>query len=71
MRERKSLSKSSVSAIKWSFVKHFDSTENRAQRNQAIFEAFEDGYTQSPILKHLDVTASLISQVVKNLRFNI
>jgi tRNA (guanosine-2'-O-)-methyltransferase len=27
MRERKSLSKSSVSAIKWSFVKRFDSTE--------------------------------------------
>jgi tRNA (guanosine-2'-O-)-methyltransferase len=28
MRERKSLSKSSVSAIKWSFVKRFDSTED-------------------------------------------
>lgn len=28
MRERKSLSKTSVSAIKWSFVKRFDSTEN-------------------------------------------
>ena len=27
MRERKSLSKPSVSAIKWSFVKRFDSTE--------------------------------------------
>ncbi|VAW76118.1 rRNA methylase [hydrothermal vent metagenome] len=27
MKERKSLSKSSVSAIKWSFVKRFDSTE--------------------------------------------
>ncbi|WP_295803353.1 RNA methyltransferase [uncultured Microbulbifer sp.] len=28
MRERKSISKSSVSAIKWSFVKRFDSTED-------------------------------------------
>ena len=28
MRERKSLSKSSVSAIKWSFVKRFDTTED-------------------------------------------
>jgi len=28
MRERKSLSKTSVSAIKWSFVKRFDSTES-------------------------------------------
>jgi tRNA (guanosine-2'-O-)-methyltransferase len=28
MRERKSLSKTSVSAIKWSFVRRFDSTEN-------------------------------------------
>ena len=28
MRERKSLSKTSVSAIKWSFVKRFDSTED-------------------------------------------
>jgi tRNA (guanosine-2'-O-)-methyltransferase len=28
MRERKSLAKTSVSAIKWSFVKRFDSTEN-------------------------------------------
>ena len=27
MRERKSLNKTSVSAIKWSFVKRFDSTE--------------------------------------------
>jgi len=27
MRERKSLSKTSVSAVKWSFVKRFDSTE--------------------------------------------
>ncbi|WP_133406536.1 TrmH family RNA methyltransferase [Parashewanella tropica] len=31
MRERKSLSKTSVSAIKWSFVKRFDSTEECLQ----------------------------------------
>jgi len=31
MREKKSLSKTSVSAIKWSFVKRFDSTEDCLQ----------------------------------------
>ncbi len=31
MRERKSLSKTSVSAVKWSFVKRFDSTEDCLQ----------------------------------------
>lgn len=37
MRERKSLSKTSVSAVKWSFVKGFDSTEaclNHLERNR-------------------------------------
>lgn len=39
MRERKSLSKSSVSAIKWSFVKRFDTTEgclNHLEKNRFI-----------------------------------
>ena len=31
MREKKSLSKTSVSAVKWSFVKRFDSTEDCLQ----------------------------------------
>lgn len=39
MRERKSLSKTSVSAIKWSFVKRFDSTEeclNHLEKNRYV-----------------------------------
>jgi len=39
MRERKSLSKTSVSAIKWSFVKRFDSTEaclSHLERNRYV-----------------------------------
>ena len=39
MRERKSLSKTSVSAIKWSFVKRFDSTQeclSHLERNRFI-----------------------------------
>lgn len=39
MRERKSLSKTSVSAIKWSFVKRFDSTEEcveHLERNRFV-----------------------------------
>jgi len=39
MRERKSLSKTSVSAIKWSFVKRFDSTEEclaHLERNRYV-----------------------------------
>ena len=39
MRERKSLSKTSVSAIKWSFVKRFDSTEDclaHLERNRYV-----------------------------------
>jgi tRNA (guanosine-2'-O-)-methyltransferase len=37
MRERKSLSKTSVSAIKWSFVKRFDSTEACIEHLQKNF----------------------------------
>ena len=39
MRERKSLAKTSVSAIKWSFVKRFDSTEdclNHLEKNRYV-----------------------------------
>ena len=49
---------------------HFFGIQTKAERNTAILKAFEDGYTQSAIAVHLGVTPSLVSQVVKNLRFN-
>jgi REP element-mobilizing transposase RayT/DNA-binding CsgD family transcriptional regulator len=49
---------------------HFSGIRTKAERNAAILKAFEDGYTQSAIAVHLGVTPSLVSQVVKNLRFN-
>ena len=48
---------------------HFKSVENKTQRNSAIYSAFRDGYTQTDIANYLNLTASLISQVIK--KFNI
>lgn len=51
MRDRKSLSKTSVSAIKWSFVKRFDSTEKCLEHLE------KNGFTSivtSPHVKHKD-----------------
>lgn len=47
MRERKSLSKTSVSAIKWSFVKRFDSTE------QCIAHLAKNRYTSIVTSPHI------------------
>ena len=47
---------------------HFAAVENKTQRNISIINAFKDGYTQNSIAIHLEVTASLVSQVIKKLK---
>jgi len=46
---------------------HFYTIEDKAQRNSAIYNAFKDGYTQTDIANYLNLTTSLISQVIKKL----
>ena len=53
-----------------SLERHLAGIQTKAERNAAILQAFEDGYTQSAIAAHLDVTPSLVSQVIRNLIFN-
>ena len=45
---------------------HFNSRMTKFHRNQAIVEAMEDGYTQAEIAKHLDLSRSAISRIVKS-----
>ncbi len=44
---------------------HFDIEEGKAERNMAIINALDDGYTQATIAKHLDISTSAISKIVK------
>ncbi len=53
-----------------SLERHFHDVTTKPERNAAIAKAFEDGYTQSAIAAYLGITPSLVSQVIKNLRFN-
>ena len=45
---------------------YFTDIQNRKKRNLAIINAYLDGYTQSSISKHPDLSKSLISKVIKN-----
>lgn len=44
---------------------HFEIEEGKAERNMAIINAIDDGYTQAAIAKHLDISTSAISKIVK------
>ena len=47
---------------------HFTECETKAERNCAIVNAHEDGYTQSSIAEYLGVTAGLVSIVIKKIK---
>ncbi len=48
---------------------HFEVEAGKDERNIAIINAIDDGYTQASIAKHLDVSTSAISKIVK--KFNV
>jgi len=43
---------------------HFNTSKTKAQRNDAIMVAMEDGYRQSEIAIHLKLSSSAISKIV-------
>jgi len=48
---------------------HFEIEAGKDERNIAIINAIDDGYTQASIATHLDVSTSAISKIVK--KFNV
>jgi len=49
-----------------SLKEHFKEAVTKTERNKAIFNALNDGYTQAAVSKWLGVSRSLISKVVKS-----
>lgn len=47
---------------------HFEDVESKQDRNLAIINAIEDGYTQSSIAAYANVSTSAISKIVKQWR---
>jgi len=47
---------------------YFDCTMDKVRRNQAIYEAYRDGHTQSSIAKHLNLTDAAINIIIKKFR---
>ena len=48
------------------FQEHFCDISTKLDRNLAIMNAYEDGYTQVSIAKYLDLSTSLVSKVIKS-----
>ncbi len=46
--------------------KHFKNSKLKEKRDSAIIKALNDGYTQAEIAKHLNLSRSLISKIVKS-----
>ena len=44
---------------------HFYECELKEARNDAMLDAYRDGYTQSSIAKYLGVSAGLVSMIIK------
>jgi len=48
-----------------SMEEHFNIDDTKDERNSAIINAIDDGYTQSNIAKHLGISTSTVSKIVK------
>ena len=48
------------------FEEHFADIQNREDRNLAIINAYLDGYAQSGIARHLNISKSLVLKVIKS-----
>ena len=67
LKHQKILTKDNTHAIAFSktLEEHFNNADTLAKRNKAIAAALEDGYTQIALAKHLNVSRSLVSKIVK------
>ncbi len=48
---------------------YFKKINSKSERNEAIYEAYKDGFLQSEIAKYLGLTDASISKIVKKLKF--
>ena len=48
------------------FQEHFSDISSKLERNLAILNAHEDGYTQVSIATYLELSTSLVSKVIKS-----
>jgi len=60
--------KNNIIEIKQSkqFEEHFYDNTTKEDRNFAILNAYDDGYAQVDIAKHLNVSTSLVSKIIKS-----
>ena len=47
---------------------YFDESMSKESRNNAVYEAYMDGYTQLSIAKHLDLSDAMISIIIKKFK---
>ena len=67
IKHQKVLIKDNMHKVAFSKIleEHFKDADTIAKRNEAMVEALEDGYTQGALAKHLNISRSLVSKVVK------
>ncbi len=53
-----------------SLEEHFDLILGKKERNQKIYEAYLDGYTQTQIAKFLNISQATVSNIIKKLLQN-
>jgi len=51
-----------------SLEEHFDTAEDRMDRNFAIMNALDDGYSQASVSRYLEMSTSLISKIAKEMQ---
>jgi len=45
---------------------YFTNKKDKIERNSAIIQAIEDGYTQAEVARYIDLSRSALSKIVKN-----
>ena len=67
IKHQKIVVKDNVNTIAFSktLEEHFKEVNTLEERNEAMVQALNDGYTQIALAKYLNVSRSLVSKVVK------
>jgi len=45
---------------------YFTNKKDKIERNSAIIQAIEDGYTQAEVARYIDLSRSALSKIVKS-----